>query len=167
MKRNLSIIFMLIFCLGILAYTGCSDDSTDPNTRPEIRAIDANPGSVEIGTGSEVSCTAIDVDGDALTYAWSADVGTFDDVSANTTIWTAPDAVGLIPLKCTVSDGDDDTWATVRVTVIRLFAAQWTFDEDFSDIIGGNDFEGEATINNDDFMVGSGSVEFDGWESEQ
>jgi len=52
----------------------------------------------------QVTCTALDLDGDNLSYEWSTDRG---DISGtgNEAIWTAPAEVGMYDITVVVSDG--------------------------------------------------------------
>lgn len=59
------------------------------NVAPFLTSLSAS--SLTAGPGDTVSLgvTAIDADGDALTYAWTASDGSFDDPTLATPVWTA------------------------------------------------------------------------------
>jgi len=148
----------------------CSKSTGPENTLPEIRAIRANPETIIIGQQTEVSCIALDADGDELTYQWSADAGEFEDPDSASTKWTSPEAEGMYRLKCTVSDGEGERWAYVTVFVISITVpedvdAYWPFESGFEDYVGMNcatkGTDGPV-INNDDARIGIGCAEFEG-----
>jgi len=169
MRHYLHFILIILILSTFLVFFGC-EDSTEPNILPEIRAIEANPDAIFSGDKCDVSCTAIDPDGDELTYQWTADVGTFEDPNSPQTVWTAPDEEGSYKLKCTVSDGKGMRWATVKVSVIQFeipegVTAYWPFESNFRDFAGTNDANPGSTgpvINNDDALMGIGCAEFNG-----
>ncbi len=53
-----------------------------------------------------LKCIAHDPNEDFLYYSWSADAGSFDHESTQTTVWTPPDEVGKFNIKCVVTDGE-------------------------------------------------------------
>jgi hypothetical protein len=63
---------------------------------------------VETGGQSEVAVTAVDADGDSLTYTWAADGGTVSGTGAAVT-WTAPAVEGTYTISCRASDGLADS----------------------------------------------------------
>ena len=170
MKRYMIITAVIISAVIFTILISCSESTEPKNILPEIRAIEANPPTVFLGNATEVSCTAIDKDGDKLTYEWTADAGTFENPNVAKTKWTPPDEGGTYRLKCTVSDGQGKRWAFVSVAVVEIgipegVAAFWPFESDFKDYAGTN----HATkgtdgpvINNDDARIGIGCAEFDG-----
>ena len=92
------------------------------NQAPTASAT-ADAATVNGGGTVALTGTATDPEGDALTYAWSSNGGTFDDDSALDTSWTAPpktDEVQTITLTLTVTDdgaGARMASYTVEVTV--------------------------------------------------
>jgi hypothetical protein len=76
---------------------------------PTVTAMSANPTRIVAGSSTALTVTACDVDGDALSYSWSADCdGTFDDASAAAPIFTlsALPASSECTFTVTVSDGE-------------------------------------------------------------
>ena len=88
-----------------------------PNHAPAITGLTADPGTVQVGGDSQISCTAEDQDGDALSYDWTCTAGTFAGDGATVT-WTAPDTAGTCTITCTVSDGKAKATATEDVDVV-------------------------------------------------
>ena len=79
-------------------------DEPAPNTPPEI--VNVIPATDRIAPFDlcEVTCEAIDADGDTLTYSWDTAQG--DVYGEGSTIeWGAPDSEGLFRLSVTVDDG--------------------------------------------------------------
>ena len=74
------------------------------NHVPRIESVSADPPIVEPGGTTVVTCQASDEDGDALTYQWEADAGTFDGEGSEVS-WTAPGLPGHHVLSCVVDDG--------------------------------------------------------------
>ena len=74
--------------------------------RPPAVTVTPSEDSVAGGRTLTLDATAVDPEGDGLTYAWSSDLGgTFADAAAPDTSWTAPDAIS-----------DEDATLTLTVT---------------------------------------------------
>ncbi len=104
-----------LFALAIV-HTGCSGGGGDSNHAPQITGIAANPDTVQTGAESQITCTATDQDGDALTYQWSCGAGEIAGNDANAT-FTAPATPQVCTITCSVSDGKDKATATAQVNV--------------------------------------------------
>lgn len=89
-----------------------------PDNRPPVIASVTFPGDVMAATENYIVCTVTDLDGDALTYQWSADGGTLKGEGPAIT-WVAPDAVGKYTVKVVVADGRGGE-ATQSVTLTVL-----------------------------------------------
>ncbi len=74
------------------------------NNPPQISSLISSADSVYLGEFATLSCSASDLDGDALTYNWTATAGTFTG-SGNSVDWNAPDTTGNCTVTCTVTDG--------------------------------------------------------------
>jgi hypothetical protein len=175
MKKGFSLLHVIILSLMTLSIIlmGCDwFTTTDPeNERPEIRTITAGPAKIPAGGTTTVTVTTVDAEGDAVSFKWSCASGTFADDTVNPATWTAPDEGGTFQLRCKVSDADGDRSAYVKVTVVKLetpegAVAWWSFEEDFTDAIGG--YDGEAgdgvTVQTEESAHGFGSAMFDGTE---
>jgi peptidoglycan-associated lipoprotein len=91
-----------------------------PNRNPTISGIQANPPVVEPGQSTNLSATATDPEGDALTYRWTAPSGVFSNPNALSTIWTAPNVEGNVPLTLTVTDNrGGSATSTITIPVVR------------------------------------------------
>jgi outer membrane protein OmpA-like peptidoglycan-associated protein len=106
--------------------------------RPEhtltVRA-EANPTSVEVGRTSTVTATAQSSIGCAVTYRWSAPSGTLAQPAERSTLWTAPQTEGSVPVTVTVTCPTDNKTAsdTVNITVTRPPVRTITFEDVYFD----------------------------------
>ncbi len=78
-------------------------DQAVVNYPPRIKALAIKSGLLVYGDSTSVYCTAVDRDGDALTYEWSG-AGGFTH-NGPQVMWTAPDSTGEYLIECTVLDG--------------------------------------------------------------
>jgi hypothetical protein len=90
------------------------------NSSPAISSVMASPISISTGAISVVTCAASDIDGDTLTYIWSAASGTVSGAGA-TINWTAPSSSGTYIINVTVSDGHGESvQSSTNVVVTKL-----------------------------------------------
>jgi hypothetical protein len=90
---------------------------TPINHPPTISSLTANPTSILTGAVTTITCTASDLDGDTLTYNWSAASVTISGTGTHIT-WTAPISKGTYSINCTISDGKGGSdKKSVNVTV--------------------------------------------------
>jgi peptidoglycan-associated lipoprotein len=95
-------------------------ETPPPNRNPAISGITANPPVVEPGQTSSLSAAATDPEGEPLTYRWTAPAGTFSDPNAPSTVWTAPNTEGNVPLTLTANDPRGGTaTSTITIPVVR------------------------------------------------
>lgn len=87
--------------------TSCNKDE-DVNSNPIIQSIQVNPNSVAANGVVTISVTAVDPDGDALTYAYVVTGGAISGVGPSVS-WTAPSTSGANQVTVTVSDGKGGT----------------------------------------------------------
>lgn len=99
------------------------------NRAPTVKA-QCDPCSVEVGKSSTVTANAQDPDGDTLTYRWSAPSGTLQSPSDRSTLWTASQQEGTVPVTVTVDDGKGGTASdTVNIQVTRPPVKNYTFED--------------------------------------
>ena len=72
------------------------------NRLPVIHSINADT-TVMVHSISEITCNAVDPDGDMLSFIWSAADGTIDSENSTVT-WTAPEMPGTFTIMVTVRD---------------------------------------------------------------
>jgi len=88
------------------------------NQAPVIQSITANPSIILPNGTTEITCVASDEDGDSLTYAWSADYGSFPGGPSGSIVqWQAPGEFGEYYVRVTVDDGRESVRDSVSVTV--------------------------------------------------
>lgn len=117
LHRALALTPLFLFCIAALGGCGSDDDGPPP---PSLEITDGPvDGSSPLASQAEVSLSvsASHSEGDELTYAWSASCpslpssGSFDDASAPSPTWTAPENLSGENQSCTVSvrvsDGED------------------------------------------------------------
>jgi outer membrane protein OmpA-like peptidoglycan-associated protein len=101
-----------------------------PANRPPTVRAECNPCTVEVGKTSTVTATGQDPDGDTLTYRWTTPTGTLANPAEQSTVWTAPNTEGTVPVTVTVSDGKGGTAsATVNIQVVRPAVRSYTFED--------------------------------------
>lgn len=89
------------------------------NTPPQVTVSVARTTTVA-GSGIQVTAIGSDVDGDTLSYQWSAAAGSFGNSTASATTWTPISAPASITLRCTVSDGrGGSVFAEKQVQVVE------------------------------------------------
>ncbi len=113
------------------------------NNPPVIGSLTAQPGKIDLGGSSRLTCAASDPDGDTLAYTWSANSGTLLD-SGMVAIWTAPSLSGDYYVSCRVDDGNGGQDLDSIGVVVRDFSivqtgrlvAFYPFNGDASDASG-------------------------------
>jgi len=106
-----SALLILALAMALAAITGCTT-----NEPPLITGLTAHPSTLAPGGTTGMTCVASDPDGDAVTYAWSADDGTVSGVGSEVN-WVAPSEAGTYAITVTVSDGKDGS-ATETCNVV-------------------------------------------------
>lgn len=90
------------------------------NYPPRIKALAARATTVLRNQKVPLYCTAVDRDGDTLTYEWSSSGGTLEGAGA-TVVWTAPGEVGVARVSVAVSDGRGGTTRdSLALTVVDV-----------------------------------------------
>jgi peptidoglycan-associated lipoprotein len=90
-----------------------------------------DPCTVEIGKSSTVTATATDSISCAVTYRWAAPSGTFANAAERSTLWTASQQEGSVPVTVTVTCPSDNKTAsdTVNIQVTRPPVKSYTFED--------------------------------------
>jgi len=89
----------LVVLAAIAILSGCAQ----PNNPPVIAELRADSTQVRPSTNCTISCLAVDIDGGNLTYAWSANGGTFSG-QGETIAWLAPTTEGTFTIAVNVTD---------------------------------------------------------------
>lgn len=89
-----------------------------PDIAPYIRSVTASKSELFVNESITVAVNAVDVDGDALSYAWTSDCasGTFTHPAAASTTWTSS-ASASCTLSVRVSSGQSNVSESVTVAV--------------------------------------------------
>jgi hypothetical protein len=99
-----------------------ADEDTTPRpvTRVAPAAEGVNP-APPAPLQLSVAASGSDPDGDALTYQWSAPIGSFADPGASRTMFTCPDVPSEVPLTVTVRDNHGGSASDT--VIVRCIAA--------------------------------------------
>ena len=94
-----------------------------------------DPCSVEVGKSSTVTATVQDSISCSVTYRWTAPSGTLAQPAERSTIWTAPQQEGSVPVTVTVTCPTDNKTAsdTVNIQVTRPPVRNYTFEDVYFD----------------------------------
>jgi peptidoglycan-associated lipoprotein len=94
-----------------------------------------DPCSVEVGKTSTVTATVQDSISCSVTYRWTAPSGTLAQPAERSTIWTAPQQEGSVPVTVTVTCPTDNKTAsdTVNIQVTRPPVRTYTFEDVYFD----------------------------------
>ena len=94
-----------------------------------------NPCSVEVGKTSTVTATVQDSISCSVTYRWTAPAGTLAQPAERSTIWTAPQQEGGVPVTITVTCPSDNKTAsdTVNIQVIKPPVRNFVFEDVYFD----------------------------------
>ncbi len=111
---------LLLTALGMAAFLALGATCDMGNKNPDTPVITASATEVDAGATVDLSVTCTDPDGDALTFAWCADGGTFDQTSGTAVVWTAPSVTvtDTFTITVTADDGNQGlSLATVQIIV--------------------------------------------------
>ena len=141
------------------------------NNDPVIEKILANPRKIHLGTQSEITCYANDVDGDQLSFSWSSQEGSFSG-SGSQVVWIAPSSEGYYFINCTVDDErggitSDSLLVSVRDTSVHQsgnLVAFYPFNGNANDESGNgnNGTVYQASLVSDRFNNPNRAYKFDG-----
>jgi len=94
-----------------------------------------DPCSVEVGKSSTVTATVTDSISCAVTYRWTAPSGTIAQPAERSTLWTASQQEGTVPVTVTVTCPSDNKTAsdTVNIQVTRPPVRNYTFEDVYFD----------------------------------
>lgn len=121
--------FVTAFLLLVLLVR-CSD----PNYPPTLVELVASSSLVETGQEIVLSCLAMDLDDDSLTYTWSSSAGIFKHGNETDSVfWVAPSIEGNYQIEVGVSDGKKTTIGSLDIFVIpEIIIGEFTDDRDGS-----------------------------------
>ncbi len=96
--------WLLNFAVLVSCATACGGCVQSSNHPPVISTLQSQRDLVVSSSRCQVTCAAIDPDGDNLTYSWSATGGALSGTGPVTT-WVAPDTSGTYTITVKVTDG--------------------------------------------------------------
>jgi len=99
---SLFLIISLCFTIGCGQETTAEPAATAQNRVPVISEILTDV-QVNVNGTTEITCVAVDPDGDTIHYTWTSDRGIIAGEGSKVT-WTAPDTAGVCTIDVVVSD---------------------------------------------------------------
>jgi hypothetical protein len=129
--KYLTMIFMLAGCMILALLSGCAIDLTgsalSPYNQPPTCYLAAEPADILVGQSTIITCTASDVDSDAISYAWHAPTGC-TLTGDSTRVQASPSHSGFFYISVTVSDKDGSYTTGIVIGVAQRNAPDslWT-----------------------------------------
>ena len=140
---------MLLFNRGFLSVSlisailllaaGCGgDEMRGINLAPQILVFEVESNIVEPGSQIPIAIEVADLEGDPITFQWSATGGAINGDSTGA-LWTAPDQERKYQIELSVSDGHKSTTSTIDIQVWRTrpgnyyplaVGNRWTYRDD-------------------------------------
>ena len=96
------------------------------NQPPVVSAVTAAYPTVAAGGLTSISVSALDPDGDTLSYVWSSTAGAIGGTGASIN-WLAPSTAGVYAVACAVSDGKNPVSRSVSITAVPPGTLHWKF----------------------------------------
>ncbi|NQE04881.1 hypothetical protein C5S32_03325 [ANME-1 cluster archaeon GoMg1] len=93
----------------------------DVNQNPIITNLYATNSTLSPLNSTDIRVTAVDFDGDELSYSWSSTGGVFSSISDGNATWTAPILSGTYIITVNVSDGNGGSdSASLNIVVLGM-----------------------------------------------
>ncbi len=116
--RNFSILLAGLLMLTLAMGTGCSLAGGKAENKI-ISRLEAKSEAVFPLTNTQITCTAADPDGTALTYKWTCTQGTIEGSGPEIT-WIAPNQLGWFPVMVTVQNSKGQSeQETIQIAVVE------------------------------------------------
>ncbi len=111
--------------LAVVACGGGGDSGTTPTNQPPEIAFTFTPMATEHGVPVDLTVSASDPDGDALTITWKITRGALTAQNSKKTImrWATPSALGVDTVNVSVSDGTVARKLTEEIRVATRYGA--------------------------------------------
>lgn len=120
MKSGIFYLLALPLVLAaLLSFPGCESEARIANTVPGDVTLYVSKCFIETGGSVTLAGSALDDDGDPLTFRWTATAGSFMPASAvgPSVQWTAPSSPGTVTIRMAVTDEIVTVTKTQDVTV--------------------------------------------------
>jgi Concanavalin A-like lectin/glucanases superfamily/Secretion system C-terminal sorting domain len=121
------------------------------NTAPRISDIQKSIAYVPTNGTVQLTCLATDANNDPITYAWSANGGTFNTTTTRTTTWTAPNTEGVFQITVQATDNGNLSAQAVTTILVKNFnattgklIAHYPFSGNADDV-SGNQLHGQGS----------------------
>jgi parallel beta-helix repeat protein len=120
-KRLFNLILLAILC-ALFTSWGCEEEVGFANYPPSALTITRSRWAIWTGGTLQLSGLANDLDGDPITYRWTATAGTFNPSNGGgqDVEWTAPETPGTVRITLIVSDEIEESSRSVDVDVGAL-----------------------------------------------
>lgn len=84
--------FFTLYLFAFLFLWGCKKETPvqSKNSSPEIASLSAEHPNLYIGESTQITCKAVDPDGDKISYSWESTGGSFSTTNTSTVTWYAP-----------------------------------------------------------------------------
>ena len=119
LKFNREFLLVPLVSALLLLTLGCGGDELGGiNLAPQILVFDVESDIVEPGSQIPVMVEVVDIEGDSITFQWSATGGM---ISGDLTgaLWTAPERERKYQIELSVSDGHKSSTSTIDIQVWR------------------------------------------------
>lgn len=136
---NRRILSVSLISAYILLAIGCGgDEEGGINLAPQIFVFEVESDIVEPGSQVPVTIEVADLEGDPISFEWSATGGAINGDSTGA-LWTAPDHERKYQIELSVSDGYKSTTSTIDIQVWRTrpgnyyplaVGNRWTYRDD-------------------------------------
>ncbi|MFA4946895.1 MAG: right-handed parallel beta-helix repeat-containing protein [Candidatus Krumholzibacteriia bacterium] len=124
MKTVTFYVLAMPFLLAVLlSFPGCESKTQIANTPPGNITLSVSKCFIETGGAVTLGGSAIDDDGDPLTFRWTATAGSFYPASATgpSVQWTAPSTAGPVTISMSVTDDIETVTKAHNITVCTRF----------------------------------------------
>ncbi|MFH1728077.1 MAG: lamin tail domain-containing protein [Pseudomonadota bacterium] len=138
--------------------TGSLSIYLDVNNAPNILSLIIDPETVYTSSLVNLYCISNDADNDDITYSWEASAGSFDDISLQAPIWTAPNNAQDVSFTITIYDGFSESEFSFNITIesepveYALVINEFLADPPEDPLLGDVNQDGIVSTSEDEFI---------------